>query len=158
MRLAALPRRMYRVLVPIDADVDRAVAQARAVRALPGSPGDTAVTLLHVFDDDGEGSTTSPAQIASGRPAMAEFEAAGLAVTETSRSGDPAEEIVQAAREVDADLIVLGGRKRSQIGSLIFGSVTQAVLRDTGRPVMVTGDEVPPVEGEEAETEESATG
>lgn len=155
MPIAPTPLAVYRVLVPIDGDAERAVAQARTVRGLPGSSDDVAVTLLHVFDADGEGSTTSPAEIASGRPAMAELEAAGVSVREVSRSGDPAAEIVAAARETDADLVVLGGRKRSQIGSLVFGSVTQAVLRDTGRPVIVTGDDVPPVEGTGADDGET---
>jgi hypothetical protein len=56
-----------------------------------------------------------------------------------SRHGDPPEEIIRAAEEVDADRILLGGRKRSPLGSLLFGSVTQEVMLDTTRPVVVTG-------------------
>jgi len=67
------------------------------------------------------------------------FGEAGVSVTTRSEGGDPAEIIVQVAREIDADLIVMGGRKRSSLGSLLFGSVSQAVILDTIRPVMMTG-------------------
>jgi nucleotide-binding universal stress UspA family protein len=138
---------MYRVLVPVDTDEDRAVAQARAVQNLPGGRGDVAVTLLHVIEDaDGPVSTT-PDQVPSGRAALETLREAGIGADQVARGGDPAEEILQVAREVDADAVVLGGRKRSPLGSLLFGSVTQAVILDADRPVMVTGDTVPPVAG-----------
>jgi nucleotide-binding universal stress UspA family protein len=130
---------MYRVLVPVDADGDRAVAQARAVQNLPGSRSAVEVTILHVSDGDPE---VSPAQLPAGRAAVESLREAGVAVETAARSGDPAVEIVQVAREVDADLVVLGGRKRSPLGSLLFGSVTQAVIADADRPVTVTGNTV----------------
>lgn len=133
---------MYHVLVPIDADEDRAVAQARAVQNLPGSQGDLKVTLLHILEDAEGPTSTTPDQVPSGRAAIETFREAGLSVDQMARGGDPAEEIVQIAREVGADAIVLGGRKRSPLGSLLFGSVTQAVILDADRPVMVTGDTV----------------
>ncbi|AXR78925.1 universal stress protein [Natrarchaeobaculum sulfurireducens] len=51
------------------------------------------------------------------------------------RAGEPAEEIVAAAAAFDSDLVVLGVRKRSPVGKVLFGSVTQAVIFDTDRPV-----------------------
>jgi nucleotide-binding universal stress UspA family protein len=66
---------------------------------------------------------------------------AGVAVDRLSRFGDPATEILAAAEDVGADCIVLGGRKRSPGESLVFGSVSQAVLLESDRPVMITGGE-----------------
>lgn len=133
---------MYRVLVPIDTDEDRAVAQARAIENLPGARGDVEVTLLHIVEDADGPTSTSADQIPAGRAAMEALREARIGANPIARGGDPAAEIVQVAREIDADAIVLGGRKRSPLGSLLFGSVTQAVILDADRPVMVTGDTV----------------
>lgn len=47
--------------------------------------------------------------------------------------------ILSLADEIDADLIVMGGRKQSPTSKLLFGSVTQNVILQTDRPVTVTG-------------------
>lgn len=54
-----------------------------------------------------------------------------------------AEAILAAADEIDADQIIVGGRKRSPLGSVLFGSISQAVILDARRPVTVTGDTLP---------------
>lgn len=53
------------------------------------------------------------------------------------RRGNPAEEIVAHADDTDASYIVIGGKRRSPAGKALFGSVTQSVLLDTDRPVLV---------------------
>jgi nucleotide-binding universal stress UspA family protein len=128
---------MYRVLVPVDADVDRAAAQATAVARLPAAGSEVEATVLHVTDD-------ADADAPSVERAVALLTEAGVAVSRTVRSGDPARVILDAADEVDADLVVLGGRKRSPLGSFLFGSVSQAVLADATRPVTITGSSVSP--------------
>jgi nucleotide-binding universal stress UspA family protein len=44
--------------------------------------------------------------------------------------GEPAEEIVDAARETGAGLVVLGLRHRTAVGKLLLGSTAQRVLLD----------------------------
>lgn len=63
-----------------------------------------------------------------------EHEAVGLV-------GDPADEIVAYADEVDARYIVVSARKRSPAGKALFGSVTQSVLLNAGRPVVAITSE-----------------
>lgn len=131
---------MYKVLVPIDDSEARTKAQVEAVSSLPDADGSIEVTLLRVFPDREMAESTSVTQLLTGREAEGDLVANGISVETTSSHGDPAEEILSAADEIDADLIVLGGRKRSPLGSLLFGSVSQAVMLDAVRPVAITGD------------------
>jgi nucleotide-binding universal stress UspA family protein len=52
------------------------------------------------------------------------------------RGMDPAEDLVNVAAEVDAELIVIGLRRRSPVGKLILGSNAQRVLLDAPCPVL----------------------
>ena len=49
---------------------------------------------------------------------------------------DPAEELLNAADERDADFIVIGLRRRSPVGKLLLGSNAQRVLLDAACPVL----------------------
>lgn len=72
------------------------------------------------------------------------FERAAQAASAASyhvRTGKPAAEILRAARDLPADLIVMGSRGRSGVSKLFFGSTTERVLRETTVPVLVTPDE-----------------
>jgi nucleotide-binding universal stress UspA family protein len=53
-----------------------------------------------------------------------------------SALGRPPHEIVKAARQQKADLIVMGTQGRSGAGRLFFGSTTAQVLRDAPAPVL----------------------
>ena len=128
---------MYHVVFGVDESEERAESAARAVANLPGEAGDMRVTLFHVFTDNPSGASAT--QVASVRAAEDVLEAAGVDVEIGESSGDPAESILELADEEDADLVVVGGRKRSPAGKALFGSVTQSVILNSDRPVMVTG-------------------
>jgi nucleotide-binding universal stress UspA family protein len=68
---------------------------------------------------------------------MQEFASIGGAVTRVYRRGDPAGEIIKAAQELKADLIVMGSRGLGQIGGLILGSVSERVLHGAHGPVLI---------------------
>lgn len=133
---------MYHVLLPIDTDEDRSLSQARATADLLRAGKDVEVTLLRVFDDQETADATSVRQTATGQRVADYLSDVGVMVHTESRHGDPAPVIVQVADELNADSIILGGRKRSKLGSLIFGSVSQAVTLQADRPVVITGDTV----------------
>ncbi|MFB6137917.1 MAG: universal stress protein [Halobacteriaceae archaeon] len=130
---------MYQVLVPIDEDEERARAQVEAVRRLPAAEEEVVATLLHVYP---EGEPRRPGDLDAGETALELLEADGITVRTQNRRGDPAAEILDVATETGAELVVLGGRKRSPLGSLLFGSVSHAVILDADRPVTVTGASV----------------
>lgn len=49
---------------------------------------------------------------------------------------DPAEQILAAAAEVGAELIVLGTRKRTPVGKFLLGSTIQRVILEAVCPVL----------------------
>jgi nucleotide-binding universal stress UspA family protein len=57
--------------------------------------------------------------------------------------GDPATEILEVAREVEADLIVMGTHGRTGLGRLLLGSVAEQVLRRAGCPVLTVKEPRP---------------
>lgn len=59
-----------------------------------------------------------------------------LQAREISVIGTPADEIANVAKQVGADLIVMGSRGLSAISGLLFGSVTNKLLTKTVTPIL----------------------
>ena len=57
-------------------------------------------------------------------------------VRQLVRGVDPADDLIAVADEVDADLIVIGLRRRTPVGKLIMGSNAQQILLDAACPVL----------------------
>jgi nucleotide-binding universal stress UspA family protein len=70
-------------------------------------------------------------------PIAVELRRKGVQVRTQVCRGQPAEEIVAAARETSSDLIAMTTHGRSGLGRLLFGSVAEAVLRESGLPVFL---------------------
>jgi nucleotide-binding universal stress UspA family protein len=78
-----------------------------------------------------------------------------LRVERVLLEGDPAAGILEKARELPCDLIVMGTHGRTGVGRLLMGSVAEAVLRRAPCPVLTvkgTPALVPPVETAPRET------
>ena len=79
------------------------------------------------------------AEVESAVAAADELEAGGVAVERTAAVGTVSREIIEHADEIDADQIVMGGRKRSGVAKVLVGSSTQDVIFSTDQPLVATG-------------------
>lgn len=57
-------------------------------------------------------------------------------IHEFVRGQSPSEDLVQCAAEEDAELIVIGLRRRSSVGKFLLGSNAQEILLDAKCPVL----------------------
>ena len=55
----------------------------------------------------------------------------------TTAQGDVAATILDLAKKAEADLLIIGARRRSPVGKFILGSVTQTLILDAEVPVLV---------------------
>ena len=121
--------RIRTILVPTDhsPSAERALAPAAALAALYGA----ALRRVHVAE---AGLAPEP------EPAGAAVPVETLAASPVS----PALRILDHARALDADLIVMGTHGRLGFGHLFLGNVTEKVVRLADRPVLtVPGHDVP---------------
>jgi nucleotide-binding universal stress UspA family protein len=67
-----------------------------------------------------------------------QLDASGLTydVRQLVRGFEPSEDLIKVAQDADADLIVIGLRRRTPVGKLILGSNAQRVLLDAHCPVL----------------------
>ncbi|MEF8852515.1 MAG: universal stress protein [Haloarculaceae archaeon] len=111
---------------------------------------DGRVQILHAFDEEryeqrraqlgmDEYSETSADDVARRNTVAADLaerlRAQDIAAGIRGAVGDPAEAILRAVDSVDADMVVVGGRARSQTGKFLFGSTAQDVLLEAPVPV-----------------------
>ena len=64
------------------------------------------------------------------------FAGAAFEIEQLVRGRDAADELVEAAARVRASVLVIGMRRRSPTGKLLFGSQAQQVLLDADCPVL----------------------
>ncbi len=108
-----------------------------------GEVAEEQIALAKKLDPDLQGaSETAEAEarvagrVAAGDVAGALTEA-GVFVRTIARSGRIAEEVLAAAEEIDADLIVVSSARRTALGALLTGNVTDEIVRRSVRPVLV---------------------
>ncbi|MFQ3318233.1 MAG: nucleotide-binding universal stress UspA family protein [Natronomonas sp.] len=128
---------MTHVLLAVDDDNERAERQAERVASLDWDSDAIRATVLHVFTENIEGATIG--RFGPARKARDTLEDAGIDIELAESSGEPGVEIVEFAKEVDADLISVAGRNRTPAGKAVFGSVAQTVMLDSELPVLFSG-------------------
>lgn len=132
---------MYPVLVAVDRSEARARHQAEFVAGLPNATREVEATVLYVFPHQDYSGAPEHAfeEVDAAVLAADALEEAGVSVDRVVVGGEVASEIIEHADEIDAGMIVLGGRKRSGVAKVLMGSTAMDVLVSAERPVTVTG-------------------
>lgn len=130
---------MYHVLVAVDRNESYAENQADYVRNLPEAPETVTARVLYVYPQrDYQGAPSQDFdEIDAAVMAADRIEAAGIEVERRTDGGNITKRITKHAEAIDADDIVLGGRKRSGVSRVVLGSVTQDVVFAVDRPVTI---------------------
>ena len=111
------------------AALDRAIAEAKLRGArlvvLNVSRGDALVDSRYASSSDWDA-------------VKAKLEESGVEheVAQSVEARDPADQLLRVAEETNAELIVIGLRRRTPVGKLIMGSAAQTVLLDADAPVL----------------------
>jgi nucleotide-binding universal stress UspA family protein len=147
---------MNKILIATDGSPEARKAVELGIEI--ASDHEASVVLVQVIPsvrttefDPGVRIQTIPAELRL-RRAVALHEAAQLAAEHSVQStfevltGDPADEIVAYADSIDADLVVIGARRRGPLARALLGSVSRDVVRESRRPVLVVQGRPPHVE------------
>lgn len=137
---------MYTVFLPVGRTTEGTTEAVEAIASLPAG-ADVRVIVAHVTRDielygpDGSYVSLDRADLRVPDPVESVFEqlaARGIDVSLELRQGeDVADTLLEAARDHEADLIVVPTRRRSKISEVLFGSTTTELLRSATVPVTV---------------------
>lgn len=138
------------VLLAVGGTSDDRYGRLAAVTEDIVGPADATVVLGHVFAEDDyaetvdrlefDGDSAVSPDVVAGRNVTVRtlrerFETSGIDVEHRGAVGDRATQVVGLAEEENADLVVVGGRRRSPTGKAVFGSTAQTILLDAPCPV-----------------------
>ncbi|MFO0659183.1 MAG: universal stress protein [Polyangiaceae bacterium] len=136
------------ILVPIDFEevsdhaLEHAIGLASALKATVHI---THILQLPVYNFPDASFLASPELIArlstSAQTRMnavlAKLQNSGVTIESSLREGVPHEEVIAAAKAMNADLIVMGTHGRGLIAHALLGSVAERVVRTSPVPVLV---------------------
>lgn len=133
-----------RILLPLDASPTSSRAIAALAPLLTG-PESADVELLHVIPLQDEGGVADLDRLRAVEDAARDFLEGARQLTglpkdrtpTTIRHGDPADRILEHAKERDVSLIVMTSRGQSGIARWLLGSVAARVLTNADRPVLL---------------------
>lgn len=147
---------MYRVLIPVDDNNDRVGEHIDTIDDLPSVDVEIEAHVVYVYEEvetPGEGGGFASGYLDDLNESLDELRDPPETVYKVTEAlsergidaeirelvGDPADAILTASQELDADILLMGVRDRSPIGKVVFGSVSQKVILGSEVPVLVAG-------------------
>ncbi|UWG46367.1 Nucleotide-binding protein, UspA family [Halanaeroarchaeum sp. HSR-CO] len=145
---------MYRVLIPVDDNEERAEKQIDTIGNIPSVDEPIEAHVVYVYEEietPGEGGGFATGYLDDINESLDELRDPPETVNDVAEAlsdrgidteihelvGDPAEAILTASRELDVNMLLMGVRDRSPIGKVVFGSVSQKVILGSEVPVLV---------------------
>jgi nucleotide-binding universal stress UspA family protein len=142
---------------PVVAAVDRSSRSERVVSEAAGlaDASNRNLHVVHVLSKEGftdlertaeSGAAVSEGEIRAAATSIAEASADGFAdeFTAVGLVGEPSERLVEYCDTQDTSSVVTAGRRRTPVGKVLFGSVTQSVILNVDCPVLTTMAESQP--------------
>lgn len=138
---------MYEILLPLGSSERNAEASVEMIDNLPRHTDEILVRILNVhrevdvIDDsvyrssDDFDETKFPESVLLAERLL---ESAGVRVEKQRKHGDPVEEVLSVADDMEANLIVITAAKQTPTGKVLFGSIAQAVLLASDQPVLIS--------------------
>jgi len=145
---------METILIGVRDD-ENAERVATTAAELAGSTGAN-VVVGHVFDPDDYDEVREQMRVDPDAEVTADdvarrvnavsgvvdqLRSAGVETEVRGRVGEAGQELVGLAETVSADLVIVGGRRRSPTGKALFGSTAQEVLMNAPCPVTFVRNE-----------------
>lgn len=125
---------MYNVVMGIAPEDPQVHSKVNAVTDLPAVSESVSVTIVHVTDEE-----TDLLAIPAVGKAHKGLTNHGIDVSLHAADGTPLNAVLSVAEDEDADLICIGGRRRSPAGKMQLRSGSKAVILNTDRPVLIAG-------------------
>jgi universal stress protein A len=144
-RLASAPKLFQKILCPVDFDDGSASALDSAIRL--ARENQAKIYLIHVVPLPLGAGRIAPISLEPYRAqhdaAMERLQAIAKEKLEGKlnyeivlRSGDPAENIIEAEDEIGADIVVMATHGRTGVSHFFLGSVAERVVRESSKPVL----------------------
>ncbi len=135
---------MIEKILLADSGTGRSEDMLNALLAIP-SIQRSMVTVLHVVPPQTSADAMTEKWEEGGKvlaKAAQSLKAEPSHVSAMLRQGDPKSEVLKAADEVNADLIIMGSRGLKRLVSILENSVSQYVFQLSSRPMLLVKDDI----------------
>ena len=119
----------------LDTAVEEARRRSSRLLVLNASKGDSYADPRYAGPEELEQAVAVDGGVGGDRREL-EAAAVEVEVRQQVRGREPSEELVSLAAQENAELLVIGLRRRTAVGKLIMGSTAQRILLDAPCPVL----------------------